>query len=331
MCRAVFDFLQCLAPLLCGQRAGQQCARNAQLRKQRLHGLQMLLREQLGRRHNRRLIPVARGKKTQRCGNHGLAGADISLNQPAQRSAFGNIHTALLDGALLCAGQLKRQSAVKQPQAEILHRQSVHARTPLPELAQPAGEQKQLLKYRPAPRRLRLLHGLGAVNRTDRISDVRQSIPFPNLRRNHILHAFGQRGKRCRRRLLHIALPQSRGQRVDRHNSAAFPPGTRRFKYRSDHHRPPVFHLHSAVKQILLSGGQLARHIGLLKKTQQERSALVKHNAARQFHPAAQPGCLRRSADHGAHARLLSGRQPVNRDNRTAVLIAPRVKCQHIV
>jgi hypothetical protein len=45
-----------LAPARCGRRAGQQGERDGLFREQRAHGGGVLLRERLGRRHERRLV-----------------------------------------------------------------------------------------------------------------------------------------------------------------------------------------------------------------------------------------------------------------------------------
>ena len=69
--------------------------------------LQMLAREQLGRRHQRALRSRLdrAGKREQR--HHGLAAADIALQQAQHAVRAREVGVDLGEGALLCAGELE--------------------------------------------------------------------------------------------------------------------------------------------------------------------------------------------------------------------------------
>ena len=98
-----------VADLLRADRAGEQHAANAELRAERLEGQEVLLGERLGRRHQRAL-PARLHRPQQRVErDHGLAGADVALQEPLHRRRLRQVEVDLGDRPLLVLGQLERQ------------------------------------------------------------------------------------------------------------------------------------------------------------------------------------------------------------------------------
>ena len=88
--------------------AGEQRNAQARLREGR-DGLGVLAREHLGRRHQRRLRARLDGRGHRQQRDHGLAGADVALQQPQHAVGRGHVGVDLGDGAGLRGGERERQ------------------------------------------------------------------------------------------------------------------------------------------------------------------------------------------------------------------------------
>ena len=105
--RAGGQFVQQAGPPLALVAAGQQPDTNARRIRQRRDGLHMLSRQDLGGRQDRGLRPGLDRGQHRRQGDHGLAAADIALQQP-QHAVFGrHVGRDLGDRLALRAGQGK--------------------------------------------------------------------------------------------------------------------------------------------------------------------------------------------------------------------------------
>ena len=100
----------------------------------------------------------------------------------------------------------------------------------------------------------------------------------------------------------HVALRQTGGQRIDRHDTAGILVVFRDFfRLRRDHLPHPAEALHPAVKQIFLPDAQLRRDIGLIEPGDAERAAFVKDRAFDERHTLADAADLRLGAENCAH------------------------------
>ena len=75
----------------------------------------VLLGEQVGRRHERALVPGLHGLQQCQRGDQCLAGADIALQQAQHRPGAFQVVADLGDHALLRAGEAKRQRRAQRP------------------------------------------------------------------------------------------------------------------------------------------------------------------------------------------------------------------------
>ena len=69
----------------------------------------MLLREELRRRHEGRLLTVGHRQQHGEQGDDGLAAADVALNEAVHREGAAHVGKNLVQHALLGGGELKRQ------------------------------------------------------------------------------------------------------------------------------------------------------------------------------------------------------------------------------
>ena len=102
-----------LALFLLGHGAGEQPHGDAQGSKKLSQGGEMLLRQNLRGSHEGCLVPVADGAERRRGGNHGLAAAHISLNQPVHGSAPAQIRQNFTDSTLLGPGEGEGEGIIK--------------------------------------------------------------------------------------------------------------------------------------------------------------------------------------------------------------------------
>ena len=113
------DAVRDLGPdLLRADRAREQHAAHTELRADRLEGQEVLLGERLRRRHQRALSARFNRPQERVERDHGLARADVALQQPLHRRCLSQVEIDLHDRALLMLRQLERQHgavAVDQP------------------------------------------------------------------------------------------------------------------------------------------------------------------------------------------------------------------------
>ncbi len=74
-------------------------------------GEEVLLGEHLGRDHEGALVAALHAVKKRRERDHGLAGADVALQEPVHRVRSGEVGRHLPDRPLLGCGQLEGQAA----------------------------------------------------------------------------------------------------------------------------------------------------------------------------------------------------------------------------
>ena len=89
--------------------AGEQNRLDAERREQRAHRPRVLLGEQLGRRHDRRLIAVLDREQRREQRDDRLSAADVALQQAVHAAVAHHVGDDLANGAHLRAGELERQ------------------------------------------------------------------------------------------------------------------------------------------------------------------------------------------------------------------------------
>ena len=191
-----------LAPLGAGGRRGEERCRHRFRFEERLQRAEVLLRERLGRRHQRRLMSGLDRAQHREDADHRLAAAHLPHQQPLHRLCAGEILVDLLDGPPLVTGQLERQR--RQPVSDT--RTALGERDPAVtrDTAAAPGDQrrlveKELLEGEALPRRLggvlvrREVRGGQRVlgtrqpqlpaqatgNRLDRVARLRDRLPGP--------------------------------------------------------------------------------------------------------------------------------------------------------
>ena len=115
------------APARRGGAAQQRC-RDRLRAEQPLHGREMLLRERLRRRHQRRLAAVL-DRAQHRCQrDHRLAAAHLSHQQALHRRVRGEVEVDLLDRSALVAGELERKRAPEPARSQARRRRRARSR-----------------------------------------------------------------------------------------------------------------------------------------------------------------------------------------------------------
>ena len=311
-------------------RTGQQSAGDAQFIHQRIQRLEMLLRQQFGRRHQRRLLAVVCCNPAQRGGNHRLAGTDITLHQTAERSAGRDVQTTLLNRPHLCPRERKRQGPIEILESQIAERNTAGRGAPLPQPSQSAGQQKQLFKYQSAPRCLRLFDRLRAVNQCHRLLQVRERIPVAHILRQIVRHLRRKDAQRRTGDGLHILLMDSGSQRINRKDASGLVSSADRLKLRIDHDEPASLALNLSEKRVF-PALQRRGGIAVVKKPQRHRTGLVIGHPVRDIHAAADVCGFERCGKHRMNAERLTLRQVADTCDHRAVLISSRVAFQRIV
>ena len=124
----------------------------------------MLLCQQLGRGHQRRLTAIFYAEIHAGGGHHGLAGADIPLAQPVHGLSAAHIPDGLLYAAPLGVRQREGKRAVKRSHIHILKGDYIHRFPPGAQQLQSDGEEKQLLKSQTPPGNVQRLRGFREVD-----------------------------------------------------------------------------------------------------------------------------------------------------------------------
>ena len=195
---------------------------------------EVLLRQDLGRRHERHLEPVLHGDERGQERDDGLAAADVALQQPVHWMQALHVGDDLGKRLLLIAGQAEWQNA-SRGLAHLVGdhdraRLALAFRAPLPE-HEPELEEEELLEDQsPLRRRSKSIElvDVGAGWREMRVGQrgppFDQMLSRPQLRWKRI----GKRGGQLRQRVVHEHALHLGGQRagflVDRHD----PPGVKR-------------------------------------------------------------------------------------------------------
>ena len=230
-----------------------------------------------------------------------------------------------------CAPVGENGSAAKKSSRRLLSDAAVRAAA-LPELLKAAAEQEKLFEHHAAARFVHVFPGFRAMDGGERVGSVRKAVfdaqdlgqrvgPVP---RHRVERGFGH--------ARHVALRQTGGQRIDRHDTAGIPVVFRDFfRLRRDHLPRPAEALHPAVKQIFLPDAKLRRDIGLIEPGDAERAAFVKDHAFDERHALAEAADLRLGAENCAHGISVLICDVRDACDLRAVLIVTRIGLQRVL
>jgi hypothetical protein len=175
----------------------------------------VLLGQDLGGSHERSLRAVARGEKQRERRHHGLAAADIALEQTRHGAAGAQVLGDLAHGALLRRRQRERERIAGDATEILVGRQPDAA--PLPEtrafLLDSSGEDEELLVDEPPSRPFRFFPVGGKVHGLERVDELRRARGRADrIGREGVENATNERSPAARR-----DLP---GAMVDRHHAS---------------------------------------------------------------------------------------------------------------
>ena len=143
----------------------------------------MLFGERLGGGHERALAAVLDRAQKRVERDHGLAGADVALQEALHRSRALEVGVDLADDLLLIRRQRERQHlAVALDQlAGSAERRCERALALGRPPRDPDLQQEQLLEREPLPARLRLVLGLRVVDHEERVPFQRQALAIAQI------------------------------------------------------------------------------------------------------------------------------------------------------
>ncbi len=210
-------------------RADQRGDLDAERLEPAVEAREMLLGEQLRRRHHGRLAARRRGDERGHRSHHRLAGADVALQQPVHRCAPTQVGDDLVERGSLRARQRKRQRGAKRIEPRGRRRQRPRALRAVARGGAPQAQalRNELLEREPArarmPSRQEQLRGRVARRRMQIAQRVRQWRP---RRAGQRLRGEGRRevvierlALECRERArddaAHRLLVQALGRRID--------------------------------------------------------------------------------------------------------------------
>ena len=256
----------------------------------------MLLCENLGRRHERRLKAVLDDRIADRSGDGCLARADVSLYQTVHLALFfEHIVHAVRDCALLRARQGKRQQLLEIGRAIPLDFYAADGAAVVAQAAHAEIEHHQLLCHEPLSCPLERGGVFREVDIAERLPQAAEVKVPAHLLRQRVAYRLRQHFERVSDRVGDGLARQSRGGTVNRMDSHAV---TRRRKGRRNHLGAVAVKGDFSVKEIFSAISQHPADIAVVEKDNLERPRVVADAALGQ-NPSA--------ADHGVGNR---GREP---------------------
>ena len=180
-------------PVALARSTREQAAADADLRAQVGDRRVVLLGERLGRRHHRALAAVLDGPQERVQRDDGLAGADVSLQQPLHRNGAGEVVVDLADRLLLIRRQRERQclAVARDHVAGRAERRSERALAGCGAARDAALQEKQLLERETAARDLGLLLRRRPMEGDDRVALQREPFARTQLGRKRVANVDG--------------------------------------------------------------------------------------------------------------------------------------------
>ena len=181
------------------RRAGQQADRRRRPREQSLERGEVLLREGLGRRHQRRLATGLERAQHRVERDHGLPGPDLAHQQPLHRLRRRKVGVDLGERPALIGGRSERQAI--DPVRDLLPRLAEPGRgTAAATLATAELErglmQEELLVGEAGPRRAEILPAAREVHRDPSIGGTGEAVARAQRSRQRLDHGRSERQRR---------------------------------------------------------------------------------------------------------------------------------------
>ena len=324
------DRSRCFLPRLALDGARQEDHAHAERLEQLGERHHVLLGQDLGGGHERRLMPGLDRGQDREGRDHRLARADIALEQAAHRVGLGHVDADLAPDALLC-----RRQRVGQRRAQTAHEGTgrVHGEAAAAALAvaadrQPDFEQKEVVEDEPAASRGMLLLRLRKMRASDRPGQRQQGAAGADALRQRIAELVGPAVHEALHEPPERPLGQPLGQRVDRNQTSRVEHLVRAILDELivlHHHleRPAAVRLDLAVDDQVLAALEDSGQVRLVEPRAVEKAAHVPdHHDERHARP---PARGRADARDGAGAGAgLSHRDASERGDLAPVFVAQR-------
>ena len=209
-------------PLAGRQRRRQEADRDAEGLQELAEGHQVLLGQDLGRRHHRRLVPRLHGGEDGERRDDRLAGADVALEEPVHGARRGHVAADLVPHPLLrCRERIRQRGAEPADQlAPRLHRDPARARRVGAEDREAELEQEEVVEGEAAPRGGEARVGLREVEVVKRLRERHEPAPQPDRFGQNLGHLPGERVHEAPHERAQRPLRQPLRERVDRHEPA---------------------------------------------------------------------------------------------------------------
>ena len=240
------ELIEHLTPLGRGQRTGQHPDPHAALAQVALQGRGVLPRQNLGRRHQRRLIAVGHGHQHRVFGHHRLAAADVALQQAVHGRGPRQVRGDLLDGLVLCRRQVEREQAA-DPRVDLAIGDQRRSPARLRPLLFPQGQRQlqdqQFLIDEPAAGLRQARRIPGRVDLGHRRLDRQQRVRGQVLVRKHFVQQSGVGIDRRTYEAPQVRLLQALGQRIQGQNAPGLDrrsPSSSSTRGWTISHRPPL-------------------------------------------------------------------------------------------
>jgi hypothetical protein len=291
-----------------------------------------LLRQHLGGRHQHCLSPRCDDVEHRSERDHGLARADVALQQPRHRHGPLDVSEHLAEHPSLRARQLEGQRGDEGARGRVLRDGGSGARA-LPRAAAPHHaelDRQQLVEGEAPARALHRLRVVGVVELPRRLGEGRQRVPLQQRRGQPLRDAIGVALEQRRDQRAQRALREPGGEAVDRHEPPRVAPtlGARRaaeeLELRVVEAGPAAIDAHSAGQRDLSALAQLPHHVRLVEPDDADgRARGVRDRRLRGAHAAAAPHPhLANPVEAAAHRLLQTHAQLRDRHRAAEVVVA---------
>ena len=295
-----------------------------------LHGLQMLLGQQLRGGHEGGLTAILPGQEGTGSGHHGLARANVTLEQAVHGDGLGQIPCRFPGGPELGIGEGKGQGTSKGPQILLFKRNGLVEGPPPPDEGEAQVQAEEFLEHEPPLGGLQVLPGVREVDGPVGELHRGQLVLPANLLRQglpNLVHAPGSLPLKTRQEFG----GDSRRQGVDRHDAPG-EGGAPLLLKDGIHHLPSESGASRelAVEVIGLPRLQCLGDEGLVEEGDVHLGGAVHHPAFGEIHALADEAGAEGLCHHGGEAdRLLQGKRPDVLPDRS-VLIVPGEEGQQV-
>ena len=247
----------------------------------------MLLCQQLGRRHQHRLISVSVREPDGRRRHRSLAGAYVSLKQPVHRPAARHRRRYLPDRTQLRAGQPEWQPRREFADISGAHLGSCNEPAALPLHRHPERHHEYLVENETFAREPQLLGALRHMDAAVGKFQPAYSRRPPHPRRYRVVELLPQQlQRRPHVRRYHLGRKPRRGG-IDRHKLRKLPVSVRLYHKRAVHLPTQNCPVHQPVKYISAAGFERLNGVFHIEEGYEQIAFAVRHRHLEQRQPRA--------------------------------------------